>query len=487
MIFNSFQFLVFLPCVIFLYFAIPSKWRWLFLLLSSYYFYMSWKPEYAFLIVASTAIDYYSGMRMSAITDKKKRRPFLMLSIFTNLSLLLLFKYFNFFNESARAVFDSFNIFYNVPEFNMFLPVGISFYTFQTLSYSIDVYRGTTKAEKHFGYFALFVSYWPQLVAGPIERSGDLLPQLREEFKFEYNRVREGLIRIGWGFFKKVVVADRLSIFVQQVYQHPGEHGGFAVVLATWMFAFQVYCDFSGYSDIAIGSARMMGVNLTDNFKTPYFSKTIREFWQRWHITLSVWIRDYLYFPMGGSRVTYSRLMFNTMFTFAVMGLWHGANWTFVMFGVIHGVLLSVRRTADKFFPNLKFDLGPRLKWLTFAISAFWVFNLTCIPDIFFCSATSGDAMIQIQSIFTVPNTTHTLIHNSLTGADTSVQFILSWVFIAFLLFFDIRMYTNKDETIEGLITRQPVAVRWTFYVVLLIFVGWFAMTTNSAFIYFQF
>ena len=487
MIFNSFHFLVFLPCVIFLYFAIPYKWRWLFLLLASYYFYMSWKPEYAFLIVASTAIDYYSGMRMSAIADKKKRKPFLMLSIFTNLGLLLLFKYFNFFNESTRAVFDSFNIFYNVPEFNLFLPVGISFYTFQTLSYSIDIYRGNSKAEKHFGTFALFVSYWPQLVAGPIERSSDLIPQLKKNFDFDYFRVKQGLIRIAWGFFKKVVVADRLSIFVQEVYQHPGDHGGFAVVLATWMFAFQVYCDFSGYCDIAIGSARMMGINLNDNFKTPYFSTTIREFWQRWHITLSVWIRDYLYFPLGGSRVTYARLMFNTMLTFAIMGLWHGANWTFVMFGVVHGILLSLRRTTDKFFPNFHLNLGSNFKWLSMALSMFWVFNLTCIADIFFCSRNVGEAWIQIQSIFTVSNTSYDLIHNAVIGADSSVQFILSWVFIAFLLFFDVIMYLRNDMTIEDYISSRSKIQRWSFYVVILIFIGWFAMTTNAAFIYFQF
>ncbi|KRP13638.1 MAG: hypothetical protein ABR95_04520 [Sphingobacteriales bacterium BACL12 MAG-120813-bin55] len=487
MIFNSFHFLLFLPCVIFLYFAIPYKWRWLFLLLASYYFYMSWKPEYAFLIVASTAIDYYASMRMSAIADKAKRKPFLMLSIFTNLSLLLLFKYFNFFSDSARAVFDSFNIFYDVPEFNLFLPVGISFYTFQTLSYSIDVYRGTTKAEKHFGFFALFVSYWPQLVAGPIERSADLIPQLKKDFDFDYLRVKQGLIRVLWGFFKKVVVADRLSIFVQEVYQHPLDHGGFAVVLGTWMFAFQVYCDFSGYCDIAIGSAKMMGINLNDNFKTPYFSTTIREFWQRWHITLSVWIRDYLYFPLGGSRVTYSRLMFNTMLTFAIMGLWHGANWTFVMFGVVHGVLLSLRRTTDKFFPSFRLNLGSRFRWLSMALSMFWVFNLTCIPDIFFCSRSVGEAIIHMQSIFTVPNTSYDLIHNAMIGTDTSVQFILSWLFVGVLLFFDVVLYLRKDMTIEDYITSRTKPVRWAFYIVLLIFVGWFAMTTNAAFIYFQF
>lgn len=487
MIFNSLHFLLFLPIVIAIYFALPYKWRWLFTLLASYYFYMCWKPEYAFLIVVSSSIDYYTGLKMSQYADKKQRRPYMLISVISNLGLLLLFKYFNFFNDSARAVFDSFNIFYNVPEFRLFLPVGISFYTFQTLSYSIDIYRGTAKAEKHFGYFALFVSFWPQLVAGPIERASDLMPQLKNNFDFDYNRTREGLIRILWGFFKKVVIADRLSIFVQEVYQHPGEHGGFAVVLATWMFAFQVYCDFSGYCDIAIGSARIMGYNLTDNFKTPYFSKTIREFWQRWHITLSFWIRDYLYFPLGGSKVSYSRLMFNTMFTFILMGLWHGANWTFVMFGLIHGLLLSLRRTTDKFMPNLKLNLGANLKWLSSFLAMFWVFNLTCIPDIFFCSRNVGEAFTIIQSIFTVPNTTADLIHGSIVGVDSVVQFVLGWVFVVILTIVDYKMYLTGDQTIEDKITSKPTIVRWSFYIAMLLFIGWFAMVNKAAFIYFQF
>lgn len=487
MIFNSFHFLLFLPIVVGLYFATPFKWRWLFTLLASYYFYMCWKPEYAFLIVVSTSIDYFTGLKMSQCTDKKQRRPYMLISLFSNLGLLLLFKYFNFFNDSARVVFDQLNIFYNVPEFRLFLPVGISFYTFQTLSYSIDIYRGNAKPEKHFGYFALFVSFWPQLVAGPIERSNDLMPQLKTKFDFSYLRAREGLIRILWGFFKKVVIADRLAIFVQEVYQHPGEHGGFAVVLATWMFAFQVYCDFSGYCDIAIGSARIMGYNLTDNFKTPYFSKTIREFWQRWHITLSFWIRDYLYFPLGGSRVNYKRLMFNTILTFAIMGLWHGANWTFVMFGLVHGVLLALRRTTDKFFPNLKLDLGSNLKWLTSFLTMFWVFNLTCIPDIFFCSRNVSESFVIIGSIFNSPNTTTALIHNSIVGSDSVVQFVLSWIFIALLLVVDFKMYIKGDQTIEDRITSKPVIIRWSFYLGMLLLIGWFAMVNKAAFIYFQF
>ncbi len=487
MIFNSFHFLLFLPIVVGLYFATPFRWRWLFTLLASYYFYMCWKPEYAFLIVVSTSIDYFTGLKMNQCETKQQRRPYMLISLFSNLGLLLLFKYFNFFNDSARAVFDQFNIFYNVPEFRLFLPVGISFYTFQTLSYSIDIYRGTAKAEQHFGYFALFVSFWPQLVAGPIERSNDLMPQLKKKFDFNYLRAKEGLIRILWGFFKKVVVADRLSIFVQEVYQNPGEHGGFAVVLATWMFAFQVYCDFSGYCDIAIGSARIMGYNLTDNFKTPYFSKTVREFWQRWHITLSFWIRDYLYFPLGGSRVNYRRLMYNTMLTFALMGLWHGANWTFVLFGVTHGILLSLRRTTDKFMPNLKLNLGPNLKWLTSFLTMFWVFNLTSIPDIFFCSRNVSESFVIIQSIFTVPNTTHALIHNSLEGSDSIVQFALSWIFIAFLLVMDFKMYLVGDQTIEERIVSKPLLIRWSFYLGMLLLIGWFAMVNKAAFIYFQF
>ena len=256
MLFNSLHFLVFFPLVVLVYFLIPQRFRWIFLLLASYYFYMCWKAEYLILILASTLIDYYAGIQMGKTIIRKRRRKYLLLSLASNLGLLFAFKYFNFFSDSLRAVFASFNIMVDVPYFNILLPVGISFYTFQTLSYSIEVYRGHQKPEKHLGKFALYVAYFPQLVAGPIERSVRLLPQLHQKHEFDYNRVKSGLMLMLWGFFKKIVIADRASVLVNQVYNNPGDYTGLPLILATYFFAFQIYCDFSGYSDIAIGSAR---------------------------------------------------------------------------------------------------------------------------------------------------------------------------------------------------------------------------------------
>lgn len=524
MIFNSLHFLIFLPIAIAAYYATPYKWRWLLLTALSYYFYMCWKAEYAFLIAFSTTVDYLCGIQMSKTEDDRKRKRWMLASIIMNLGQLFLFKYFNFFNESTRAIFDSFNIFYNVPEFKLLLPVGISFYTFQSISYSVDVYKRKAPVEKHFGYFAMFVSYWPQLVAGPIERSWYMLPRLKANHDFSYDNFREGLIRVLWGFFKKAVIADRLAIFVRAVYSRPEdyggfdighigsaltsnisslnifsalsghtalsiEHGGFAIILATWLFAIQVYCDFGGYCDIAIGCARMMGHNLTDNFKTPYFSKSISEFWQRWHITLTSWIRDYLYIPLGGNRVSFSRLLFNTWFMLAVMGFWHGANWTFVMFGIIHGFFLVMSRVSEKFTPNLKLNLGKNFKWLTNFILMFWIFNLTCIPDIFFCSRNIGEAFHIIGNIFTGADTTHYLLHySSPAGAtDSLVEFYISLVFIVLLLAVDFYLYRNNDITIDQSLVKKPVAVRWSFYILFAVLLAWFAVTSNSIFIYFQF
>ena len=455
----------------------------------SYYFYMCWKAEYAFLIAFSTTVDYVCGLQMARQTDQKKRKKWMLISIFMNLGQLFLFKYFNFFNDGTRAVFDSLNIFYNVPEFKLILPVGISFYTFQSISYTVDVYKGKAQAEKHFGYFAMFVSYWPQLVAGPIERSWYMLPRLKANHDFDYQKAKEGLIRILWGFFKKVVIADRLALFVQEIYHHPGEHGGFAVILGTWLFAIQVYCDFGGYCDIAIGCAKMMGHDLTDNFKTPYFSKSIREFWQRWHITLTSWIRDYLFIPLGGSRVSFPRILLNTMIMLTVMGIWHGASWTYVLFGVIHGFFLVMSRVQEKYFPNAKLDFGKNFRWLSNFLLIFFIFNLTCIPDIFFCSKNVGDAMTIIRSIFTVHDTTHQLIFNSApAGATPSIiEFVISMFFIVILLVIDWALHMNNDITIDKQVAAKPTYVRWSFYVAFALFVAWFAVTANSAFIYFQF
>jgi len=335
MLFNSLDFLIFFPVIVGLYFALSPKYRWVLLLGASYYFYMCWKAEYIILIVFSTLVDYFAARQMARIQEKKKRRPFLYLSLLSNLGLLFFFKYWNFFSGETRALLDSWNIMADVPTFQLLLPVGISFYTFQTLSYTIDVYNGKLEPEKNLGRFALYVSFFPQLVAGPIERATHLLPQLRQTFDFDYQRVVSGLQQMLWGFFKKVVIADRLAVYVNEIYASPGDENGLALLLATYFFAFQIYCDFSGYSDIAIGAARVMGYDLMENFRTPYLSKSIREFWSRWHISLSTWFRDYLYIPLGGNRVPQVRWFLNLFIVFVVSGFWHGANWTFLIWGAL--------------------------------------------------------------------------------------------------------------------------------------------------------
>lgn len=363
MLFNSLEFLLFFPVVVALYFATPARYRWILLLAASYYFYAAWKAEYLVLIIGSTVVDYWAGLRMGRHETRTGRRPFLIASVVTNLGVLFTFKYFNFFNDSVRAVLDRANIFYDVPAFELLLPVGISFYTFQSLSYSIDVYRGQKTPERHLGIFALYVAFFPQLVAGPIERSTHLLPQFFEQHRFEYDRAVDGLRLILWGFFKKLVIADRLAIYVNEVYGNPGAHSGGAIALATYFFAFQIYCDFSGYSDIAIGSARVMGYDLMDNFRRPYFAKSIREFWSRWHISLSTWFRDYVYVPLGGSRVATWVWYSNLMIVFLVSGLWHGANWTFVVWGGLHGTYMVVGLATQRLRSGAWDSLSRGFRW----------------------------------------------------------------------------------------------------------------------------
>jgi alginate O-acetyltransferase complex protein AlgI len=340
MLFNSIQFLIFFPIVVILWFQLPQKWRNIFLLLASYYFYMCWKTEYLVLILLSTGVDYFAALKIQKSARMKKKKALLYLSLLINLGLLFGFKYFNFFSESMESFFKHINIFYETPHFQVLLPVGISFYTFQTLSYTIDVYRSKTHAEKNFIDFALYVSFFPQLVAGPIERSYRLLPQIKKKHTFSRVRLYSGLRLMLWGFFQKVVIADRLAYYVNEVYNHSDLYHGWTIWVATFFFAFQIFCDFSGYTDIARGAARILGYDIMLNFRRPYFARSIRDFWQRWHISLSTWFRDYVYIPLGGNRVVRWRWYYNLLLTFVISGLWHGANWTFLFWGALHGLYL---------------------------------------------------------------------------------------------------------------------------------------------------
>ena len=471
MLFNTVQYLYFLPLVIILYYLLPYKFRWILLLAASYYFYMCWKVEYIFLIVASTLIDYIAGIQMEKQSTKKKRLPYLILSLLTNLGLLFTFKYFNFFSDSLNAIFQQFNLADEMPIIHVLLPVGISFYTFQTLSYSIDVFYGRQKAEHHLGYFALYVSFFPQLVAGPIERFSRLTPQLKAKHSFSYDNLSNGLRLILYGLFIKMVIADNLSGLVDQVYAAPETYSSVNIITAMFFYSFQIYSDFYGYSIIAIGSALLMGVRLMDNFKTPYLAKSIGEFWQRWHISLSTWFRDYLYFPLGGNKVAKSRWVFNILVVFIVSGLWHGANWTFIIWGALYGFIYLIEWVINNV-------LGLRKESKAFSVRhlllAFKTFVLVTLIWVFFRSQSFSEAIAVFQNMF------------SNTGVNTATLDVplMTWILLLVFIVSDFLLYNNR---FDAWVAKFAMPVRWGFYSILIFSIIVFSGVENFPFIYFQF
>jgi alginate O-acetyltransferase complex protein AlgI len=438
------------------------------LLAVSYYFYMCWRPDYIILIVASTLIDYFCARRMEKHTDRKRRKKYLIISLLSNLGLLGTFKYYNFFSNNVNSLFEQFDITHNLPAFQLLLPVGISFYTFQTLSYSIDVYYGKVKAEKHLGHFALFVSFFPQLVAGPIERFSSLSPQLRENHKFSYINLSNGLRLILFGLFIKMVIADNLSVYVDQIYKNPELFNSFSLLAGFFFYSFQIYSDFFGYSTIAIGSAMLIGVKLMDNFKTPYLSENVKEFWERWHISLSSWFQSYLYFPLGGNRVKTKRWMLNILIVFSVSGLWHGANWTFIVWGIIWGALYLIEHQISKFhFLRLPDNIPSRifLTIKTFMIASFaWIF---------FRSQSIHDAL-RIMKL--------TLTNYKLDNYLKIETYV--WFFLLIFIVADILLYNKRfDKWID----KKPFPLRWIAYAVLIFAIIVFAGVEDFPFIYFQF
>ncbi len=338
MLFNSVSFAVFLPIVFAIYWCMPKRSQWIVLFAASYYFYMSWNAAYVTLILFTTVISYLCALLLARAKTTRQKKVYVTLALVTSLGVLFVYKYFAFFFAGLDAICSAFAIPLTPITLNLLLPVGISFYTFQTLSYVIDVYRGKVAPERHFGRYATFVSFFPQLVAGPIERTDNLLPQIKAQHSFSYEQGSYGTKLMAWGFFKKIVIADTIAVYVDTVYNNLSAHQGFAMVVAVVLFTLQIYCDFSGYSDIAIGVAKLFGIDLMTNFKSPYFATSIGEFWSRWHISLSTWFRDYLYIPLGGNRCSQAKNMRNVLVTFLVSGLWHGANITFVVWGALHGL-----------------------------------------------------------------------------------------------------------------------------------------------------
>ncbi len=477
MLFNSLSYLIFFPIVVGGYFFLPFRWRWAWLLAASYLFYMTWEPIYVVLILGSTAIDYFAARRIASSVRIPERRALLAVSILTNLGILFTFKYFNFFNDTARAMLDFLKLTYSVPELDFLLPVGISFYTFQSMAYTIGVYQGKAEVERHAGKFALYVAFFPQLVAGPIERSQRLIPQFYEEHRFDLDRIHLGLQLILWGLFKKVVISDRLSIFVDDVYRDPTQFTGLALIQATYLFAFQIYCDFSGYSDIAIGSAQVMGYDLMENFRRPYFSKSIAEFWRRWHISLSTWFRDYVYFPLGGSRAGASRWYANLMVVFVVSGLWHGANWTFVVWGALHGGYMIIgqwTRSVRAWLVSLMPMGSTARKW----IRVFITFHLVCFAWIYFRADSIQDAWYITRHLFVDWRL------GDLVPPEHRLDFLIALAGIAVM---ESVHLLQRKESARVTLSRQPVVLRWALHLSLIYAVALFGVHGAEQFIYFQF
>lgn len=381
MLFNSFAFLVFFPVAFAAWWLTPPAWRWLAGLACSYAFYMAWEPVYGLLLLLSTAIDFVVAGRMSATTSEGARRAWLLVSLVSNLGLLFFFKYYNLVAETLNFSLS----WLNLPQSSLLLPVGISFYTFQTLAYSIDVYRGHLPAERHFGRFALYVAFWPQLVAGPIERAGRLLPQLHRAARPSALALESGLRLVTWGFFKKLVVGDHLSQVVAAVFDQPEQWPGPIVILASFLFGFSVYCDFSGYSDIAVGTARMLGVDLSRNFLQPFLASSMREHWARWHITLSHWFRDYLYIPLGGNRGSAWASAGRVLLVFWLCGMWHGAGWSFGLWGLANGAALVVERALQAPVTRIARVLGLSTEgWLADRFGQAWQLSAVTVSYVFF-------------------------------------------------------------------------------------------------------
>lgn len=498
MLFHSLEFFIYFPVVVLVYFLIPKRLKTVWLLAASYYFYMNWNVRHTFLIAFSTFVTWVGGLLLGRCRGRGRKAKWIVaVGIAVNLSMLLFFKYFDFIISNWNSLFAKAGFAPVEKPFDVILPVGISFYTFQALGYLIDVYRKDMEPENNLFRYALFVSFFPQLVAGPIERSKNLLGQIRriKEMNsaklFDYDRIAGGLILMLWGFFQKLVIADRLCIFVDHVYASWYFYGTVELAAATAAFSIQIYCDFASYSTIAMGAAKVMGFTLMENFRTPYFSKSIREFWRRWHISLSTWFKDYLYIPLGGSRCGTVRKYLNLFVTFLVSGLWHGASWHYVCWGAVHGVYQIIGTMTDGLRRKLRKKAGVNTR--TFSCRAGQTavtYVLTLFGLVFFRADCLKSAFGCIKRVFTKPNLWALTDGTLLTlGLESAEMLILFASLIILLLVSLIREYRN--ETLDLFLARQSIWFRWLVIVVLFAFIFLFGMYgpdyDESQFIYFQF
>jgi D-alanyl-lipoteichoic acid acyltransferase DltB (MBOAT superfamily) len=483
-LFNSVHFLLFFPIVTALFFILPERYRNSLLLAASCYFYMVFRPIYILILIFTITVDYFAAIHI-AKSAGQRRKWFLIASIAANIGVLSVFKYYNFVNNTFFSLFHLAGWSYRIPFLNLLLPIGLSFHVFQSLSYTIEVYRSRQEPETNFLTLALYVMFYPQLVAGPIERPQHMLHQFKEKHFFEHHRAVRGLQLMLLGMFKKVFIADRLAPLVNHVYDHPRDFAGISLILATVLFAFQIYCDFSGYSDIAIGSAEVMGFTLMKNFDRPYFAKSISDFWKRWHISLSTWFRDYVYIPLGGNRVSRGRLYANLMVTFLISGLWHGANWTYVLWGGINGVYLVGEQLSGYAAK------ASRWSGLSEVLAIMRTFALTCFAWIFFRANSVGDASYIASHLFSGFSALPQLLRS---GAFISSAILLSQPYDEWLLAIGgvgllivMEAIAGRGDLRDQLQARGPV-LRWAAYYAMcaaVVFEG--AFNSSQQFIYFQF
>jgi len=476
MLFNSWQFGVFLPVVFLIYWNLPKKFsnkKWIFLLLASYYFYMSWEVKYVVLILFTTLISYFAAIFLEKTQNKTAKKLILISALVSCLGVLFVFKYFNFFSENFACFMSLFAIKLHPVTLKLILPVGISFYTFQTLSYVIDVYRGDIKPEKNFGIYAAFISFFPQLVAGPIERTKNLLPQIKSPHEFNYEQASYGLKLMAWGFFKKLCIADTIAVYVDKVFGMLIRYEGFSLILAVFFFTIQIYCDFSGYSDIARGAAKLFGIELMENFKSPYFSSSIKEFWSRWHISLSTWFRDYVYIPLGGSRVSKFRHAVNLMITFLISGLWHGANWNFLIWGGVHGLAqvienFALKKRTKNFFRMILTFIFCMLAWTFFRAENF------------------SEVIYIFSNMFKINGGLIKYFHDGFQIIGMG-KFPLALTCLT-LLILALYDYFSLDRDVIKKISSKNKFIRWSIYIALGLYIAFFSPKgVVTEFVYFQF
>jgi alginate O-acetyltransferase complex protein AlgI len=483
MLFNSFEFLIFFPIVTILFFVLPHKYRWLLLLIASCIFYMYFIPVYILILAGTIIIDYIAGIQIEKAQGKKKK-AFLVMSLIANIGILAVFKYYNFFIANINHVG-----LFSLPFLKIILPIGLSFHTFQAMSYTIEVYREKQKAERHFGIYALYVMFYPQLVAGPIERPQNILHQFHEKKLLNYNNVTSGLRLIMWGLVKKVVIADRLATFTDPVFNNPHDFSAVIIAIAAIFFSFQIFCDFSGYSDIAIGTARVMGFRLMTNFNRPYHARTISEFWKRWHISLSTWFKDYLYIPLGGNRVTIGRSYFNLFFVFLVSGFWHGANWTFIIWGFLHGLYsvfaLITKNSRKKVIDRLGIS---SISWLNNTINIITVFILVTFAWIFFRGNNIHDVLFIIRKLTDIPHEVKQIIinHDFSVIKQPEDNYIILKCFLL-ISFLELAQLIEVKYEWNKVLYQQPIVLRWIFYYSSIAIIYFFGVFEQHQFIYFQF